>query len=330
MRRIIILGNEWHGNWSLSLFEELKQQKKYKVLHINVIPRQFKIGIFVVDDLIRRFFVWRINKKIIRELSSGDTVIVITPYTLTEKTFKILQQKNIQLIAWLGDDPSRKGKAEMYLPFFKKIFVVDKSWIESVKILNPHVEILPHAFREDIFSPSNQKQKMYEVSFVGDSFGGNAEGLYRTSILQALHNAGVKIALFGDKGWLAIQNKHPEYAFIKSIYHGPILSSQDLNALYNDSQIVLNIHHRQVKNGANQRIFEASGSAAFQITDKQELVKEIFSDAIEQYENPHELVKKVQHYLAHSEETKQKAQRSWTIAKQHTYRKRIERLLDPK
>lgn len=329
MRRIVILGNTWHGNWSLSLFEELKKQKK-DVLHINVLPHPLKTGIFFIDNLVRKLLLWRINKNVVKKISTSDTVIVITPYTLTEKTFEILQRKNTRLVAWLGDDPFRKGDAKMYLPFFKKIFIVDQSWEATITVLNPNVEVLPHAFREDTFSPLNQKQKIYQVSFVGDSFGGTGEGLYRVSLLKALNEAGVDVVLFGDKGWLSMSNKNPEYKFLKSIYREPITKSEDLNTLYNNSEIVLNIHHRQVKNGANQRIFEASGSGAFQISDKQKLVEDIFSGAIEDYSTPQELIEKVQYYLIHADEAKQKAQKAWTLVKFHTYRHRALKLLDSK
>lgn len=327
MTRIIILGNTWHGNWSLSLFEELKKQKK-QTLHINVRLPNFITGISFIDTLVKKIFLWKINYCVTHEICNEDIVIVITPNTLTKKTFEILKQKNTQLIAWFGDDPFRKGNTSMYLPFFKKIFVVDASWIQSISTLNPNVEILPHALREDIFFPTHQKQKPYKVSFVGDSFNGSEEGLYRASLLKDLHKSHIEIALFGDKGWITIANSNPEYEFLKSIYQGPISKPGDLNTLYNNSHIVLNIHHRQVKNGANQRIFEASGSEAFQISDKQELVEEIFSDAIESYENSQELVKKIQYYLTHADEAKQKAQKAWALVKQHTYQKRIEKLLE--
>lgn len=329
MSRIVILGNTWHGNWSLSLFEELKTQKE-EVIHINVIPYHFKTGIFFFDNFVRKIFVRNINKKVIQKTMIGDLIIIITPYTLTKKTFENLQQKNTQLIAWLGDDPFRKGNAEMYLPFFKKIFIVDTSWKQSIKDLNPRVEILPHAFREEDFHPLNIEQKLYQVSFVGDSFNGNTEGIHRASVLKSLNSAGISVALFGDRGWLDIGNKNIEYTFLKSIYKGPITRSVDLNNLYNNSSIVLNIHHRQIKNGANQRIFEASGSGAFQISDKQKLVEDIFCGAIEQYENANELIEKIQYYLLHKDEAKQKAQKAWTLAASHSYKKRIEKLLDSK
>lgn len=329
MRRVVILGNTWHGNWSLSLFEELKKQKE-NVIHINVIPYHFKTGLFFLDNLVRKLFLWRINKIVVQKVSIGDTVIVITPYTLRKKTFTNLKKKNTHLIAWLGDDPFRKGKASMYLPFFKKIFIVDESWEQSIKVLNPRVETLPHAFQEDTFFSFNIVEKLYPVSFVGDSFGGTGEGMYRASLLKALNATNVPVALFGDKGWLNISNKNPEYRFLASIYKGPITKPEDLNTVYNNSEIILNIHHRQVKNGANQRIFEASGAGAFQISDKQKLVEDLFSDSIEHYENTHELIEKVQYYLLHKDEAKQKAQKAWTLAKSHTYNQRMEKLLNSK
>lgn len=326
MRKVVILGNSWHGNWSLSLFQALKKEN-ISVQHMNVRPYDIKTGIYTIDSMFKKYFVWRINQRVRNIITGNETLIIITPYHLTKKTWDYLKSHNTKNIVWLGDNPFRKENAELYLPYCHHIFVVDKSWIKNILPINEHASLLPHAFLESVFFPLPEEEKLYDVIFVGDSFGGNSEGLYRMNILKALVDSNINIALFGDEGWLTLA-KEDKYSFLKNICKGPIHTREELNKKYNQSKIVLNIHHRQLTNGANQRVFEASGAGVFQISDHQELIEELFGDTIQEYQNTEELIQKIHYFLLHSEEMKEKAKKAHQIAEDHTYSKRISSLLD--
>lgn len=327
MKKVVILGNSWHGNWSYSLFRALTKNSDISVQHIDVRPRHIRTGIFHIDSYIQKISLIVINKKIRCSVLENSYYIVITPHTISKETYDILKQKNITLIAWLGDDPFRKGKASMYLPFFDHIFVVDRSWIQKIESFNPNVSCLPHAFSQSTFFPIQNMPKKYDVVFVGDSFQGTGDGLYRANLLKALYENGISITLFGDKGWLSLSKERP-YLFLKTIYQGSIKQGEALNEVYNQSRIVLNIHHRQVQDGANQRIFEASGSFAFQISDRQNLIQDIFTGSIPLYSDEKELVQKVRYFLENEHERLEKAKHAHQKVQEHTYDKRAYTLLN--
>lgn len=327
MIKVTILGNSWHGKWSQSLFQTFKKYNNVSVRHLNVRFKSIKTGVYFIDKYIKKIITYIINIKIKNSIIEKSYYIIMTPDTILQETWKLLKQKNVILVAWLGDDPFRKGKASMYLPFFDHVFVIDRSWIKNIQTFNSNVSCLPHAFSKEIFFPIEDCVKKYDVMFVGDSFKGEGDGLYRANLLKALHDNGISISLFGDKGWLSIA-KQDQYIFLKRIYKGPIKKIEDLNKAYNQSHIVLNIHHRQVRDGANQRIFEASGSLAFQISDKQNLIQDLFEGSIPMYSDKEELIQKILYFLNEERERLEKAKKAHRKAQENTYDKRIYALLN--
>jgi spore maturation protein CgeB len=325
MKRVIILGNSWHGKWSLSIAKACKQTLQ-DVQHINLQPFILNTRIFFLNVWVKKISQGTTHLKLWFKIKKNDYCIVITPHVLHTKTWKMLQKRNTTIVAWLGDDPIRKGNPKIYLPFFRHIFVVDSSWIEHITPHNPNVSLLPHAFLPEIFHPLPNTEKIFDVVFVGDSFQGTSEGIYRADLLRYLHEHGIHITLFGDKNWCSSFGQK-EYNFLGKIYKGFVKNPHTLNEIYNQSKIVLNIHHRQVTNGANQRIFEASGSKAFQISDKQALVQELFSDSIPSYTNKQELLQLVQYYLSQKIEREEKVKHAHEVAYKHTYHERVSNLL---
>ncbi len=327
MKKILVLGNHWHGNWSRTLTDELEAMG-YQSEHVNVrYERKFSINF--IESFRKNIFFSRLEKSLIKRFSTDkniDRIIVITPYGIPVKVWQTVRAQETPLIGWWGDNPTRKGSLTASMEYFDKIFLVDESWIKNVREFNPHIYFLPNAGSEKNFYPIPHTEKKYDVSFIGDSFGGAKDGKYRTELLNHLLENGIKVTLFGDKKWKVFFHSFP---LLKNIFKGPINSPCKLNELYNQSKIVLNIHHSQLESGTNQKTFEVALAGGFQIADYRENIKNEFGDTIALFRSKEELLEKVTYFLSHEEERATLAKESREIAlKNDTYQKRIEILLE--
>lgn len=323
---ILILGNTWHGRWSLAIHEEL-QRLGYESHHLDVRYTK-RIKIRKLDAMLRQSFFKKLSADVKEKIKLGaDTCLVITPYDLPTWLWDDIKQQGVRLIGWWGDDPMVKGNLGESLAKFDAIHLIDKAWINRVACFNPNTFYLPHAASPATFFPIPDAQHQYDISFVGDSFDGKMPGLYRARLLEVLHENHLKPVLFGDDGWL---KKYLAYPFVKAIYKGPIRSMQALNDLYNASKIVLNIHHNQVITDTNQRTTEATAAGAFVLADHMPVIEQTYKGHVATFNTPHELVEKATFFLANDSERQShvNAARDITLT-EHTYAKRIERLLIP-
>jgi len=324
--KILVLGNKWHGNWSSTLHNELLLLR-HASKHIDV---RFirKSPIYKIDALRKKISLIKLKIILSREISRGrvDRIIVITPYDIPREIWFYIKEKNIPIIGWWGDDPVLKKIPTECIKLFDKIYLVDKSWVEQTKTINPNTFYLPHAASIKNFRPLPNKQRLYDITFVGDSFHGKSEGLKRAETLKVLYENNLKPVLFGDAGWKKL---FPTYPFLEEIYKGPVSSPEQLNKIYNFSKIVLNIHHSQLRSGTNQRTFEASASKAFQLSDYRDSIVLHFGESIGTYSSSKELVKKANFFLAHPKERITLAERSYqTVLEKHSYSQRIKTLLE--
>lgn len=319
--KIIILGNNWHGKWSLNLQTEMKDSG-YNSEHINVwYNKKFKST--AIESIRKKVFFYRLNKYLFKKFNNEDIshCLVITPYTIPNSLWKHIKRRKIKLIGWWGDDPMKKGNLAGSMSYFDSIYLVDQSWINKTKYFNPNVFYLPHGVPAGKFFPKNISNKTYDLVFVGSAFDGNMEGQFRAKILEILIEKGYQPAIFGDSDWKKFKN-------LKDFYRGPITSSEKLNDLYNNSKIILNLHHSQLESGTNQRTFETAAAGSFQIADYKKSVAEFFGDSVATFSSPAELIEQTRYFLSNQDERNKKAEQALQVVKEHTYSKRIKEIFE--
>jgi spore maturation protein CgeB len=90
----------------------------------------------------------------------------------------------------------------------------------------------------------------------------------RLERVSALSRAGLKV--FGDPAWA-------EFLPDPRVYGGPLDYHRDLPAFYQCVAVNLNITGLHLKNGLNQRVFDAPAAGAFVLTDYKEALFELFA-----------------------------------------------------
>ena len=322
--KIILLGNNWHGNFSHFLFLNM-QEMGYNCEHINT--RFERKSNKIINAIRYRVFVKRLNRDLVHRIAREKVkrVLVVSPYNILPGTWQLFREKKVSVNGWFGDNPNTKGIIFNTVPWCDRVFLIDAAWLEKIQHLNRSVEYLPHAADPDFFYPlDGSRPYTHDMVFIGDSFNGDRDGLLRASVLKTLFDHHINIKLFGDAGWKKL---YPQFPFLKDIYLHKISSPEELNTLYNASKVVLNIHHSQLLSGTNQRTFEIAASRSFQLADYRQAVADMYQGSSITFTSTEDLVNKAAYYLAHDREREILAEKARTITLgSHTYKHRIEKL----
>ncbi len=323
--KILMFGNEWYGNFSLSLYWNLQKMgidcKHIKMNH-EWRPNRF------LNKIEKFLFVKKLNKLLTDRINKNDIslILVIAGYNILPKTWELIKSKQIPMIAWLGDDPFKKTDIFKNICYFNKVFLIDQEWTNLTRYLYPKAEFLPHAADPETFYLINPKRK-YEndIVFVGSSYHSSPDGLLRAEILKTLFENGFNIKIYGDDGWIKL---FPKYSFLKKIFINKIVGPQELNAIYNSTKIVLNIHSSELKSGTNQKTFEIASAGAFQLVNYQKPIEELFKGSIITFNSSSDLVEKAKYYLTHEKERNKLTEKAREIViNNHTYKDRVKKLL---
>lgn len=213
-----------------------------------------------------------------------DTMIVIRGFPHRAQTLRRCRQLGVKsLVGWYVEGPLEPGLPEMDSQEYDRYYCI-------------HTEIAP-AYRARIgWLPSYgldtqsflrlrwPRAPKSKVVFVGTPTA------RRVRFLQSLRS--LPLALWGPK-WDRIDS-------LAQFHCGDFIWGPQLNALYNDSAIVLNIASWDPQlSGMTQRILEIPASGAFMLTDDAPEVRDIFEPGIEMdvFATPQALQRLCEHYL---------------------------------
>ena len=195
---------------------------------------------------------------------------------------------------------------------------------------------LPWGFNPRFFDrPSAPVAPRYDVVFIGkykvhehDTTQYREDGRHRDDVLLDVASLcdrhGWRFGLFGY-GW----EKHPRLAR----HAGGVLSHVEMVRTYHESRIVLNpawtADERAAQAQTKLRHFEVPGSGAFQLTNTNPELAELFTPGqeIAFFENREEVGACIEHYLTHEDERRAIAHDGYVRAhREHTLDHRVEAL----
>ena len=104
-------------------------------------------------------------------------------------------------------------------------------------------------------------------------------------------------------GFLDIDNqlvrlKSKEYRYFTNRNIDPV----NLNKIYNESKICINIHQDQSRYGGNMRLYEVLAAGAFQIVDYNPYIEENFGKGLVTYKTSEDLMDTINYYLTYEDE----------------------------
>lgn len=216
-----------------------------------------------------------------------DAIIVISGFRHQARTLQACRKLGAQrLIGWFVEGPNEPGLPERESSLFDDYFCIHKeinNELSSKVIYLPSYGLDYSNFRRLLF-PRRTREN---ILFVGTPTKRRIEFL---SVLDSL-----PLEIWGP-GWGKIAN-------LNKFHRGEFIWGQELNALYNESAIILNISSwPATMSGMTQRIIEIPSSGAFMLTDESQEISNIFKIGvqIDTFSTPVELKLKCEYYLADS------------------------------
>jgi spore maturation protein CgeB len=113
----------------------------------------------------------------------------------------------------------------------------------------------------------------------------------------------------------------------RDIYTNKNVDPVEVNRLYNQSRVVLNIHHETQIEGANPKVFEIAASCIYQICDHNPYIASLFPNGeVGLYKNEQEMFQLIEDALRNDKsEQAKKAQE--IVLNNHTYLHRVKEML---
>ncbi|MBL0145315.1 MAG: glycosyltransferase [Chitinophagaceae bacterium] len=238
----------------------------------------------------------------------------------------VYADKSINIL-WMMDSIFNNPNSYSLRKLVNHLFLFEKTDVdrlqneESIK-----AHFLPLALDETVYYPINNSKKEIDILFVGALYKNRIQLLNRL----IKHFPDKKIKIYGHffsplrnpLKFLFRKNKH--------IYTNKNVEPDQLNILYSQSKICLNIHHTQSVLGVNQRFFEILGSKSLEITDYKEFVANNFTqDDLLWYKNEDEMIQQIDKALYNYQQMESiKASGYKKVVEGHTFLDRIRYVLD--
>lgn len=330
MKKVLIIGPVFF-NYNQSIeraFQNLGFETKvlgYLPGEVRSVKEKLQYYITRNKDLFFEKVKTKFNKEILDVYHSfhPDIVFIIQGNYVFRRTIEVIRCKKV---LWMMDSIFRaKGGYEMrsevdHIFLFEKTDV-DRLWQEE----GIKAWFLPLAVDESVYYPTKEEREI-DLLFVGALYKNRVELLER--IIKRFDKNTIRVY-----GRYYSPLKKPVHYFTRKNrkeFLNKNVSPGEVNKLYNQSKICLNIHHDQSKYGVNQRFFEISGSCSFQLVDDNPFITDYFSgDEITIYHSEDELIEKIAKFLNDQATAKAIAEKAHKkVMEKHTFTHRIKQVLE--
>lgn len=271
-----------------------------------------------------KFFNSKNSLRLFRELKP-DFVLIIKANLITSEALSEMA-KSSRLALWIMDSFNSYPEVLDLVEYFERVYVFESSDLKLLKDKKVKSSFLPLGYDDKIYFPYNEK-KTVDISFVGNL------NINRREILQMLVNdfPERRFEIYG--GYIS---KYMPLKYIKYLlsderksFTNRLLDPVEVNRLYNRSEICLNIHHHQSKEGWNPRTCEILGAGGFQLVDNNEVLENEFGDGLVTYSGYDNLKEKIAYYLNNADEREKISQVGLGLVKnKHTFNERVRLILN--
>lgn len=327
--RILLTGNTFHG-YDYDMLEALESlghnvdilfnnihgpyntaSNFHKKVIYGILPNKLSFNSFV-NNSINNYnkYLQRLVKK-----NNYDFVLVIGAKTISEETISCIRCPKI---LWFMDGISLHPKVHAKIHLFDFTFFFEPSDSSANKeYLKGKCRPLHLGFNPRRFFPIASNYPL-DFSFVGSYYP------VRDELLNLIVTKDTNAEIVGDF-------QRSKYDSIKKLNKRRQISIDEVNKLYNRTQVNINIHFHQSVEGLNIRTLEIQGSGNLQLVEKQKLATELFTDEknILLYDSTEMLVNKLNYYLKNKDQQNRIRKNAYEHAISHlTWAHRMQELID--
>lgn len=273
----------------------------------------------------------RFNRQIldVGRAHKPDLLLVIKGDWVTPETFAAIPAA--KKVIWFQDSALRSGKGHCDLARIADATFVfegnDVDYLRQAGVSN--VTFLAMGYDPAVYRDLAVTDKNIDICFVGRMYEERKQivnGLVRDFPDRSIEIWGRYVRYREPRTWLLWLVRQCDKR-LRTTYRNRNIPPDAVNALYNHSKIVLNIHHRQSQNGFNPRTVEITGAGAFQICDANAYVASIFDGSVVQFADYDDLKSKLHRYLDDADARNDVVNRARPIAAAHNFEARMRTVL---
>ncbi len=257
-----------------------------------------------------------------------NIVFMFNGTILKESTLDYFKQGGAKLILWMYDSILHPDRIRCinHIDHVDLLCCFEQKDVDYYAQQGKVAHFLPMASDKSVYYPIVDSQQDIDILFVGVIY----TSVKRVEILEKLATK------YKDKklcfyGYYKPYFKDP-FGFItmknRAIFKNSNIQPHQVNELYSRTKIALNIHSGQTFNGANPRLFEASGAGAYQICDSNPYISSIFKNGeVGLYDNFDKLCELIDFALANDMSEKASAARQ-IVEQEHIFDNRVAQILE--
>lgn len=228
------------------------------------------------------------GRKLIKTLEANkpEILVVIKGTSLLPETLRRLKKSlpSLTLILWAQDSVTRYPIVLSGIQLYDLVFVFEPSDVEFLTKRGVEARYLPMGFDPAIYRPLREapKKKVWNAVFVGEGRPERCSALELLGKRLSSLDRRLNIGIFGDR-WDQFERRLMDSSGdrISWAIHDCNCPPDDVNRIYNESEICLNLHHPQSKEGLNPRTFEIPGAGSLEIVDKRPALHSMFEEGKE-------------------------------------------------
>jgi len=272
-----------------------------------------------------------LRNRIVEECASAnpDIIFIIKGYNINRETVLRLKHRTNAVVSnWNPDNPFQVRSdfelAETYLeslPAYDVVFTWGEFFMDRLRHhCAKHVEHLPFGYDPTLHRPTNPAPEYScDVIFLGHW------SKKRERILSHISDLDVDFNLWGNHWKWRCWNPS-----LRRCLRGDALIGDAYAQAMSSAKIVVNVVADHNVPAYNMRTFEIPATEAFMLTTDTAGQREIFEPGVEMatYANGDELAELIDYYLDADEEREAIARRGRGAIEGHSYRERMERVLD--
>lgn len=225
-----------------------------------------------------------------------DLVLLIRGISFRHDVLKMVRP----LFGWWIEHEGRVDEALAEISNFDWYFFMSDTSVQKAHQAGySHASYLAHAVDPGAFFPIGDVKKKFDVCFVGGWSPKRQAYIENTLALTS------NVAIYGGK-WLRKCWNRPA---ILSCWKGSYIEGDDLNCLYNESQIVLNITNwgsgeGAARSGMNMRVLEVPATGSFLFTDTSKELEQFLTPGIHigTHDSPEAFKSGLAYFLSHDAE----------------------------
>lgn len=270
-----------------------------------------------------------LNRRLVAAASTlrPDVCLVQGGHRISADSIREMRAKGIVTVLWTIDPPGSSGLPYESAPLYDLVFC---GGTEAVELLSAagvaRAHWLPFGCPStpgacEVLTDQERLDYDSDVCFIGSYYPNRAD------LFESLTD--LKLFIRGP-GWGRLPHRSPLRACAREEQVAPA----EWKKIYATAKIVLSVHYQDGRSPCHQaspRVFEAMACGAFVLCDAQRDVVTLFKDGehLALFRDGRDLRRQIAHYLARPLERARIAEQGRReTMKNHTYRHRIERVLE--